>query len=52
MSKVTRGFSGEMTRCPLGAREGPGPHQSSILLAIIALEAPSPLRDWEQFCFQ
>ena len=44
--------SGERTRYPWGAREGPGPHQSSVLLAIIGLGAQSPHRDWGQSRFQ
>lgn len=37
MLRVTQGSSWEMTRCLLGARDGPGPHQASVLSASIGL---------------
>lgn len=52
MLSVIQGSSRERTKCPLGAREGPGPRQSSVPLAILGLGAPSPLWDQGQSCFQ
>lgn len=45
MLRVTQGSSWEMTRCLLGARDGPGPHQASVLSASIGLGDPSPLQN-------